>query len=251
MPDYRKYLRILGLNENATLEDIKRAYKNLAKKYHPDVSKEKDAENKFKEIQEAYNFLSENYERIKNSRSTNRMWDSSFSFDGSWGGIEDIFRDIFGGEHFTSGFENYYKAYQRRRVTVNVNIELEFLYKGGELNLEVEGKEIKVKIEPYTHPSNFTTRIQVENTIYIIKFIGYSNKYKVAGLDIYTEVEVDYKKIVEGGEIEVDHISGEKLTVEIPPYKGRADNIYVRIPNKGWPLNKETGNFVIKVTPVF
>ena len=50
----RDYYEVLGLDKSASSEDIKRAYRKLAKKYHPDVSTEKDAEAKFKEVQEAY-----------------------------------------------------------------------------------------------------------------------------------------------------------------------------------------------------
>jgi curved DNA-binding protein len=55
--EYRDYYKILGVPKNASAEDIKKQYRRLARKYHPDVSKEKDAEEKFKEVQEAYEVL--------------------------------------------------------------------------------------------------------------------------------------------------------------------------------------------------
>src|ERR1700758_2598343 len=55
--EYRDYYQILGVARAATAEDIKKSYRRLARKYHPDVSKEKDAEQKFKEVQEAYEVL--------------------------------------------------------------------------------------------------------------------------------------------------------------------------------------------------
>ena len=55
--DKRDYYEVLGVNKNATLNEIKSAFRKLAKQYHPDVSKEADAEAKFKEAQEAYAVL--------------------------------------------------------------------------------------------------------------------------------------------------------------------------------------------------
>ena len=54
---YKDYYSILGLARSSSAEDVKRAYRKLARKYHPDVSKERNAEDKFKELQEAYEVL--------------------------------------------------------------------------------------------------------------------------------------------------------------------------------------------------
>ena len=59
MANKRDYYEVLGLSKGASEDDIKKAYRKLAKKYHPDINKAADAEEKFKEINEAYEVLSD------------------------------------------------------------------------------------------------------------------------------------------------------------------------------------------------
>ena len=63
--EYQDYYKIMGIDRSATPEDIKREHRKLARKYHPDVSKEKDAEARFKEVAEAYQVLKDPEKRAK------------------------------------------------------------------------------------------------------------------------------------------------------------------------------------------
>lgn len=67
--DFKDYYATLGIDKTATPEEIKKQYRRLARKYHPDVSKEADAENKFKEVKEAYEVLKD-AEKTQSLRST-------------------------------------------------------------------------------------------------------------------------------------------------------------------------------------
>ena len=138
--DYKNYYEILGVEKNASKEDIKRAYRKLAKKYHPDKNPgDKQAEEKFKEINEANEVLSDTekkarYDQISNSYSSWQQaggspgafrWEDLFRGNsgggtrvevndlgdlfGEMGGFSDFFRTFFGG---TGGRRN--AAYQRR-----------------------------------------------------------------------------------------------------------------------------------------
>lgn len=100
----KDYYEILGVPKDASQEDIKKAYRSLAKKYHPDVCKEANANEKFAEIQVAYDCLSDpdkraNYDRFGTEDPTNGMGGAGgFSgFGGGFGGFEDIFSSFFGG----------------------------------------------------------------------------------------------------------------------------------------------------------
>ncbi|WP_066326264.1 molecular chaperone DnaJ [Anoxybacteroides amylolyticum] len=103
----RDYYEILGVSKNATKEEIKKAYRKLSKQYHPDVNKEPGAEEKFKEIKEAYEVLSDDQKRAHYdqfghadpNQGFGGFRGDDFDFGGfsGFGGFEDIFTSFFGG----------------------------------------------------------------------------------------------------------------------------------------------------------
>ena len=104
----RDYYEILGIEKNASEADIKSAFRKLAKKYHPDVSKEENAAEKFKEAQEAYAVLSDPEKRRQYDQFGHNAFNNNgtgFSgFEGfDFGNVSDIFEDLFGGMGFSTG----------------------------------------------------------------------------------------------------------------------------------------------------
>jgi curved DNA-binding protein len=110
---YKDYYEVLGLTRDADADGVKRAYRKLARKYHPDVSKEKNAENKFKEVQEAYEVLRDPekraaYDQLGRDYRTGQQfrpppdWSQRFGHSGSQrfsdlNGFSDFFASLFGG----------------------------------------------------------------------------------------------------------------------------------------------------------
>ncbi len=141
------YYTILGLKKGATAEEIKKAYKNLAKKYHPDVSKDSDAEKKFKEVVEAYQVLSDpekkqNYDNYgdayKNFQGYNQQ---GFGHGGVDFDFEDIFNQFTGGGGFD--FSDIFGSSQknnRRDFGTNLKYNLTISFKEAAMGCE---KEIK------------------------------------------------------------------------------------------------------------
>lgn len=110
---YKDYYQVLGVSRDAEADAVKRAYRKLARKYHPDVSKEKNAENKFKEVQEAYEVLRDPekraaYDQLGPDYRTGQQfrpppdWSQRFGHAGSQrfsdlNGFSDFFSSLFGG----------------------------------------------------------------------------------------------------------------------------------------------------------
>ncbi|BCB04882.1 molecular chaperone DnaJ [Bacillus sp. KH172YL63] len=97
----RDYYEVLGVSKGASKDEMKKAYRKLSKKYHPDINKEADADEKFKEISEAYEVLSDDQKRAQYDRfghtDPNQGFGGGDFGGGGFGGFEDIFNTFFGG----------------------------------------------------------------------------------------------------------------------------------------------------------
>ena len=137
------YYEILGIDKNATKDDIKSAFRKMARKYHPDVNKEPGAEEKFKEIGKAYDTLMDDdkralYDRYGEDGLKNAGYSTNGPFDFGFGNLNDIFESFFGGS-FGFGQANDPNA-PRRGSDLRLDIELEF-------KEAVFGSEKEIKID--------------------------------------------------------------------------------------------------------
>ena len=155
MAEKRDYYEVLGVERNASADDIKKAYRKLALKYHPDRNPgDKDAEEKFKEAAEAYGVLSDENKRARYDQFGFSGVDGASGFGGAGGfSMEDIFEqfgDIFGGHFGGGGFGDIFGAFgrggrggSRSRVErgsdlrVKVKLSLEEIVKGCEKKFKI------------------------------------------------------------------------------------------------------------------
>ncbi|MEW6481835.1 MAG: molecular chaperone DnaJ [bacterium] len=147
----RDYYEVLGVSRNASSDEIKSAYRRLAKKYHPDVAGgSKQAEEKFKELAEAYEVLSSPQKRSQYDQFGHEGLKSTFGREGfTWsdfthfGDIEDIFGDIFSGGIFEGIFGRRGKRAQKgENLRYDVEISLEDAYFGKEEKISFEKREV-------------------------------------------------------------------------------------------------------------
>lgn len=175
--EYKDYYKILGVDKKATKAEISKAFKNLAKKYHPDLNRDdKKAEDRFKEINEAhevlkdpekramYDQLGPNWQNGQNFQRPPGFENANFSFNGQnfdGSGFSDFFETIFGGgfggqggfgggQSFSGGgnpFGSYARQPQKGRdVEATLSLSLNDAYHGGKKNISVGGRSLEVNI---------------------------------------------------------------------------------------------------------
>ena len=142
MSDKRDYYEVLGVEKNASEGDLKNAFRSLARKYHPDRSTEEGAEDKFKEIQEAYAVLSDQEKRAQYDRfGHNGPGGSPFGGFGGGGGFNINLEDILGGDFFSSMFGGGGGRSSRRRgndIRIRHTVSLQDIYSGSSEEVELE-----------------------------------------------------------------------------------------------------------------
>jgi molecular chaperone DnaJ len=135
MPGNRDYYEILGVSRNASDEEIKKAFRKLAFKYHPDHNKDEVAEEKFKEINEAYEILSDTQKRASYDRYGRVATSDLFGFeDFSFGGLGDIFDAFFGAATTTSKRRSPQKG---ANLQANLTLSFEEAIFGAEKQFEI------------------------------------------------------------------------------------------------------------------
>jgi curved DNA-binding protein len=250
--EFRDYYEILGVARTASAEDIKKSYRRLARKYHPDVSKEKDAEQKFKEVQEAYEVLKDPekraaYDQLGSDWKSGQQfrpppdWASGFEFGGGSSrargsgahafteeGFSDFFSSLFGGASpFGAGARRQQQS--GRDHHARIDIELEEAFGGGTRTLDLKRPELKPDgtLELRSHTVRVTIPAGVTDG-QLIRLTGQGEAAPGGGRpgDLYLEVRIRPHRLyqVEGRDV--------TLTLPIAPWEA-ALGATVTVPTLG------------------
>ncbi|EGK7561597.1 DnaJ domain-containing protein [Campylobacter coli] len=234
----------LEVSKNASADEIKKAYRRLARQYHPDINKEKGAEEKFKEINAAYEILSDEKKRAQYDQYGDSMFggQSFHDFSRNAGGVnlDDILKDLFGGgfgggssrgsrfNGFSSrGFDTDFGGFEEDLdSTIELSIPFEKAVVGGEHSFNLQGETIKFKI-PHGIKQGEKLRIRNKgkkghngsrgNLIVIVK-LEENEIYQREDDDLYQKVDISLKTALFGGKVTVSTLKENKkeATITIP-----------------------------------
>lgn len=249
---FKDYYQILGVAKTATADEIKKAYRKLARKYHPDVSKEADAEKKMKEVNEANEVLSDPEKRAaydqlgQGYRSGQDFqpppnWDAGFEFsgggfsDGEMGGASDFFANLFG----QAGRSKRRSQYQARGEDhhAKIVIELQDSYDGATRSISLQAPAVDTQGHVYTREHTVNVRIPkgvkagqhirlsgqgspgigggAAGDLYLEIQFRPDPRYRTEGRDVYETVPVAPWEAALGASIEVATPSGS-VQVKVP-----------------------------------
>jgi curved DNA-binding protein len=163
--EYKDYYAIMGVGKDASADDIKRAYRRLARKYHPDVSKEKDAEARFKEVGEAYEVLRDPEKRAAYDALGTRKPGEEFRPPPDWqyeyagradeaSEHSDFFEQLFGGLGGRASFRS-----RGLDTTGQVDVTIEEAFRGAERRLAVQRVSVDERGRPQPTTQELTVRI--------------------------------------------------------------------------------------------
>lgn len=267
------YYKILGVDQSATKEDIKKAYRKLARKHHPDVNpNDKEAEQKFKEINEAHEVLSdpekrkkydkygknwehgEAYEQAQRQHYQSRRQQQAYSdFDSGHSGFDghefsSFFESMFGGAR-TAGGRGRTSGYRGPDFNAELHLDIQDIYKSHKRILNVNGKNIRLTI-PAGVENGQVIKIKGKggegvqggpHGDLLIQFnISNPTKFKRDGANLYTTETIDLYTAILGGEVTVDTFDG-KAKLNVKP--GTQNGTRVKLKGKGFPVYKKEDRF--------
>lgn len=287
--EFKDYYKILGVDKNATQEEIKRAYRKLAMKYHPDRNPgDKSAEEKFKEITEANEVLSDPEKRKKYDalganwkqyEHAGQGFDDFFSQFGSTqggggqtytfsGGLGDLFGNLGG---FSDFFESFFGSRGRKQsgftshdygqqsvagidLEAELNITLEEAFNGGERIINVDGKKVKIKINPGIKDGQ---RLRLKSLgrartlngqrgdLYLNIHILQHPFYEIKDSDLYYNLDIDLYTAVLGGKEFIRTIDGKTISIKIP--EGTDSGSILRLKNLGMIKDSGRGDLFVRI----
>lgn len=271
---YKDYYEILGVQRSATDAQIKSAYRKLAREFHPDVNKTKQAESKFKDINEAYEVLSDKEKRQRYD-SLGSNWQNgaqytpppgfehfnfgrggqyqTFDFGdlGGLGGFSDFFGSLFGdmmGAQRGGGFSQHFEQPRQRRrqpeldVTMNLTVTARDIFEQKPINLS---SGLKIKLPPEVKQGQ---KIRVkgqgnadyygaQGDLYLVINIK-DREYEISGSDLTKEIEITPPEAVLGVQKDIRTLHGT-VGIKIPPKTSSGQTL--RLKNLGLP--KKDGGY--------
>ena len=252
MTTKRDFYEVLGVPKTSSVDEIKKAYRKLAMKYHPDMNKEAGAAEKFKEVTEAYEVLANPEKRQKYDQFGHAAFDPSAGFAGFRGGntyqsgpFSYTYSTNAGDAGFDFGgfsdpfeiFEQFFGGgFTRRPAKPRYSLKIDFMesIKGATRSLVHQGKEHTIKIPAGVDDG---TRIRFDNFDVTID-VKPDNTFKREGNDVFIDHTIPFPMAALGGNSTIPTLDGN-LTIKIRP--GTQPGTMLRLRGKGVPYLRGRG----------
>ena len=259
--EYKDYYKILGLEKTADTDNIRKSYRKLAKKYHPDVSKEANAEERFKEVKEAYEVLSDPAKRSEYDAMGSggfRGGDPFRQYQGQGrpagggydnsSGFSDFFDTFFGRDSFNGG----HRRQKPEPQTATISLDLEDIFEGASKRIRIQGGDsVQVKIPKGIEEGKkirLTGKASNGGDLLLQVHINKHPKFRVEGKDVYIDLPIAPWESALGGGVTVPTLGGSiKLTIPA----GTKSGSKMRLKAKGMPGKNVGDQYVVLkvVTP--
>ena len=259
------YYKVLGVDKKATETEIKKAYRKMARKYHPDLNpNDKEAERKFKELNEANEVLS-NLENRKKYDAHGENWQHAEEYEkskrqqqqyqgsnqqGGFGGGEDysdFFESMFGGR--SSGGRGRTTQFKGQDFNAELHLDLKEVYTTHKRTLTINGKNIRLTI-PAGVENGQVIKITghgaagsgggPKGDLYITFTIDNHTAFKRDKDNLYATVDLDLYTAILGGEITIKTFDGQ-VKLKVAP--GTQNGTKVKLKGKGFPVYKKEEQF--------
>ncbi|HPH86227.1 MAG TPA: J domain-containing protein [Ferruginibacter sp.] len=261
--DFIDYYQVLGVEKNASADDIKKAYRKLARKFHPDINpNDKEAHKKFQQINEANEVLSdpekrkkfdrygkdwqhgEAYEKARQNQQQQYTYNGE-EFSGDYGDdrFSDFFSSLFGG-----GGQRKTK-FRGHDVNATLNLNLTDAFTTHPQTITLNGKNIRIKI-PAGIENGQVIKLAGHGApgaqggpngdLYITFQINNNSPFNRMKNDLHLNQEIDLYTALLGGDVTIDTMHG-KLKLKVKPET--QNNTKIRVKGKGFPVYKSEGNF--------
>ncbi|WP_278917018.1 DnaJ C-terminal domain-containing protein [Helicobacter pullorum] len=244
----------LEVSPNATSDEIKKSYRRLARKYHPDINKEKDAEEKFKEINAAYEILSDEKKRKQYDQFGDSMFGGQNFHDFARGqgnvDLDDILSQIFGGGGFSQGtggfggFESFggfggFGGRSQPNLDINAQITIPFstAILGGKHNINLQNQNFDIKI-PAGIRDGETIRLRGKGKtmgnqsgdVLLKVSVAPHPQYSQDGDNLTKKFDLPLKTALFGGKVEIETLY-KTITLKVP--KNTKNNQRFRVKELG------------------
>jgi len=268
--EFIDYYKVLGIDRSATTEDIKSAYRKLARKLHPDLNPDdKEANKKFQQLNEANEVLSdpekrkkydkygkdwehgEEYEKYRQSHQQQQRQSSagagSYGFSGEEfdnGNFSDFFESMFGRQR-----NRGQARFRGQDINANLNLTLNEAYKTHKQTFSINGKNLRITI-PAGVEDGQVIKLAGQGgpgpnggpngDLYITFSVADTPQFKRTGNDLYAQQDIDLYTAVLGGEVMFTTMDGK---VKLKIAAGTQNGTKVRLKGKGFPVYKKDGQY--------